>query len=407
MALGIGGDAVNERTRTYLRGRFRDYYRRNTPRTDSGGPGPVVPPAATSREWAYIPFAAGTGTPMVRHRELVDPDDLVSFLTGHRPRHVYHSTATYEHPAASSMAAKGWLGADLVFDLDADHLEDTDPDRDSYETMLSRCKDETVELLGMLERGFDFDDVTVVFSGNRGYHVHVRDPGVRTLDRAARKELVSYVRGIDLSFDALVVHEPVAASGGTVARRRLHTDAGWGRIVHDRLMRFLAGLKDRPRAAAVEELQTFRGIGPERADRVLQVVQTRWNAIEAGEIDLHQDFVRFLRSFIDERVAGTGPAIDDPVTTDIHRLIRLPGSLHGKTGLVVRPIERDRVADFAPLDDAIAPMFAEQTIDVEVLADYEVYLGGETWSVSRGQRTVPEFVGIFLMAREVAEKVRE
>ena len=46
-------------------------------------------------------------------------------------------------------------------------------------------------------------------------------------------------------------------------------------------------------------------------------------------------------------------AVDTVVTTDIHRLIRLPGTLHGKTGLKVTKISLDDLDCFDPLNDSI------------------------------------------------------
>jgi len=52
--------------------------------------------------------------------------------------------------------------------------------------MLAECKQALLRLLDFLEDDFSFDDLTVVFSGGRGYHVHVRDESVRELDSEAR-----------------------------------------------------------------------------------------------------------------------------------------------------------------------------------------------------------------------------
>ncbi|MFW6448288.1 MAG: DNA primase catalytic subunit PriS [Halobacteriota archaeon] len=393
---------MNDRTRTYLRGRFRDYYRR---RSGTGsGPRPVPPPAPATREWAFIPFSDAAGTPMVRHREVHDPTALGEFLVRHRPRHVYHSAARYDDPGADAMGAKGWRGADVVFDLDADHLPDVEAETDSYASMLATCREATVELVDMLRDDLGFEDLSVVFSGNRGYHVHVRDPEVLALDRDARRELVEYVRGEGLAFDHLI--RKVAVAGGS-PRRQLDTDGGWGARLHRRLVAYLATLRERPREERLEVLAAFDGMGPKRAENVHGIVDGRWSAIEAGVVDLHPDFVRFVRSFVEARVVGAGPAIDEPVTTDLHRLIRLPGSLHGKTGLVVRPVPTGELASFDPLEAAVAPTFRENEIAVELVRDRQLELGGSSWSLSAGRRRVPEYVGIFLMARGVAEKVRE
>ena len=53
----------------------------------------------------------------------------------------------------------------------------------------------------MLENDFGFsaDELHVFFSGHRGYHVHVEDEAVRSLDAMARKEIVDYVTGLGLA----------------------------------------------------------------------------------------------------------------------------------------------------------------------------------------------------------------
>lgn len=395
---------MNERTRTYLEGRFGDYYRRSEPTAPDGSGQVTAPPEATIREWAYIPFTSAESTRMIRHEAIVDAGYLGEFLERGKPRHVYHSAATYDEPGANTMGAKGWRGADLVFDLDADHLPDVDPDRDDTRTMLATCREATYELVELLETDFGFSDLTIVFSGNRGFHVHVRDDGVETLDRQARREVVEYVRGEGLTYESLVTTEAVAG-GGT--KRRFHTDSGWGRRVYQGLVNYLDPLRELPQDELISELATFPGIGPSRAESVARMVSSRWSAIDRGEFDLHPDFVRFVRAFVEHRIRGSGPAIDEPVTTDVHRLIRLPGSLHGATGLVVTVIDRDDLEGFDPLEEAIAPMFKKVDISINVLDSIETTVGGTKRQFDPGHHEVPEFLGIYLMANGLATKVQE
>lgn len=398
---------MNERTQSYLRGRFGDYYRRHEPTAPAEGRQSSAPPAVADREWAHIPFTRSASTTMIRHEAILDATHLGDFLEQTKPRHVYHSAALYAEPGANTMGAKGWRGADLVFDLDADHLPGVDPDRDEMRDMLAACRTETIELIEMLELDFGFDDLTIVFSGNRGYHVHVRDEGVHSLDRAARREVVEYIRGEGLSFDSLMTTEAVAGGMGTTTKRRFHTDRGWGQRVVERLISYLEPLRDLPRDETIEYLATFPELGPSRAESVARMVDSRWTAIERGDLDLHPDFVRFVRAFLEHEVQGSGPAIDEPVTTDVHRLIRLPGSLHGATGLVVCPIDRRTLDTFEPLEAAVAPMFDQVDISIEVTRPIVTHVGGEHRRLDPGIHTVPEYVGIYLMAGGSAEKVQE
>ncbi len=92
------------------------------------------------------------------------------------------------------------------------------------------------------------------------------------------------------------------------------------------------------------------------------------------------------------------------MTTDTNRLIRLPGSLHGGSGLETLRLDRDEIDDFEPLSDAVPETFRGQEIAVDVTDGGEVELGGDIFTVSEGDQSLPEYVGVFLMARGRAEK---
>ena len=146
---------------------------------------------------------------MVRHKSFVDISDLQIFLGDAVPSDVYHSCAYYENPEAE-MDKKGWLGADLVFDIDADHIPTScnkihdewtcskcgfsgrgitpeicpiceglrfDAKTWPCELCLNSAKEETAKLIDMLEKdfGFSYNEMHLFFSGHRGYHVHIEN----------------------------------------------------------------------------------------------------------------------------------------------------------------------------------------------------------------------------------------
>ncbi len=402
---------MEERTRAYLRGRFRDYYRHAdiTP-----------PPDHRRREWGYIPFSPA-GTTMVRHQSTLELGDIGTFLQRERPRHVYFSTGYYDDPGAETMEAKGWRGSDLVFDLDADHLPAVDPDTATLAEMLAACKDALGRLLDFLETDFGFEDITVTFSGGRGYHVHVRDPAIRQLDRDARREIVEYVRGIDVDFDHVIDTRSVAGTAGrqSPAQKRLLTgEGGWSRRVHDRLLGLTEELLVADHEHAVETLTAYDGIGDGKATAILTALENNPAAIRRGNIDLHPAFVSLVRALVAETRQADRAPIDEPVTTDTHRLIRLPGSLHGGSGLRVTRIDRDDLDEFDPLADTVPETFrgAEIAVEVTDLSGLppeeestigQIELGGGRFTITDGKDLYPEFLGIFLMTRGRAEKERE
>jgi len=383
---------MDEATREYLRGRFADFYRAaEIP----------LPPAANEREWGHIPWTPGTGTTMVRHQSQLDLGDVDGFLARTAPRHVYFSAARYDDPGASTMSQKGWRGADLIFDLDADHLPGVDPTETSYKEMLAACKDALSRLLSFLEADFGFTDRRIVFSGGRGYHVHVRTDAIQSLNSDARGEIVDYVRGRGLDTDGLI---RVASEGGAT-QRLLRTEGGWGRRVHDALRSMTDELQGLPEAEAIDRLTSFEGIGEGRAETILGALAANPAAIERGNMEAGGPGIRLLADALADRVADEHAApIDEPVTTDTHRLIRLPGSLHGGSGLVVTPIDREELDDFEPLVDAVPERFTDQTIPVRVDDPQEVAIGGDTIKLTPGVHSVPEHVGVFLMTRGGAAK---
>lgn len=390
---------VHERTQAYLRGRFGDHYR-----NQSVDP----PPEANEREWGYVPWTEGPGETYSRHNAMIDLGNLDDFLARERPKHVYFSAGRYDDPGATTMSEKGWRSSDLIFDLDADHLPSTTPD-DSYAEMLADCKDALFRLLDFLETDFGFEELQIVFSGSRGYHVHVRDPGIQQLESDARREIVDYVRGIGLEFDELVEEETVAGLGRkTPAENRyLPTEGGWGERIHEKLVSVLSEVRDMPEEEALERLQEYDGIGEGRAKAAYNLTQNRFVEIERGNLSAHAVFAQLARKFADEVVADENAQIDEPVSTDTNRLIRLPGSLHGGSGLAVRRIERDEIEAFDPLVDAVPETFRNHEITVDVTDPGTVELAGDSFTLEEGVHTVPEYLGVFLMARGRAEKGEE
>jgi len=389
---------VQEQTRAYLRGRFGDHYRRVefTP-----------PPEANEREWGYVPWTDGPGETMVRHRSLLDLGELGDFLARERPKHVYFSAGRYDDPGASTMSDKSWRSSDLIFDLDADHLPSVVLGEDSYAEMLAKCKDALLRLLDLLETDFGFEDLTVVFSGGRGYHVHVRDEAVQTLDSDARREVVDYVRGIGLEFDHVVTEETVGGEAGRVSpatNRYLPREGGWGGRIHQRVYDLADTVREQDEDTAIETLSEYEGIGEGKAGAMYTIATDRFEEIERGNISAHTAFEQVAQQFAGVTVTEQMAPIDEPVTTDTNRLIRLPGSLHGGSALAVQRIDRADLADFDPLVDAVPETFVGHDITVEVTDPGTVELRGDTFTVDAGVDSVPEYVGAFLMARGRAEK---
>ena len=168
---------MNESTRRYLVSAFQNYYSQADIR---------LPPEFTSREWGFIEFTSGQDTFMKRHRAFGSEGELHDYLRGIGPAHAYYSVAYYEYPGAPKMKEKNWQKADLIFDIDSDHLPG---DINSYADMLEKGKRETLKLLDFLigDFGFNESQVHAVFSGGRGYHFHISEESVLSLGSPREK----------------------------------------------------------------------------------------------------------------------------------------------------------------------------------------------------------------------------
>jgi len=147
--------------------------------------------------------------------------------------------------------------------------------------MLAECKQALLRLLDFLEDDFSFDDLTVVFSGGRGYHVHVRDESVRELDSEARREVVDYVRAIDLDTEGLI--RTVSERGTT--KRVLRTEGGWGARVHEALIEYADDLREMDAEDARERLMELDGIGEGRAETILGAFDRNPTAVREGNVE--------------------------------------------------------------------------------------------------------------------------
>ena len=362
-------------TLEFVKQRFAEYYQRQSL---------TVPSSLEQREWGFIFFDPTAEVRMRRHMAFADPLELGAYVKNLVPAHVYYSTAYYQTPSAPTMNEKHWAGADLIFDLDADQIV-----RGPYAVMLARVKEETEKLLAMLidELGFARNQIRLAFSGGRGYHIHVTEIAVRGWSSQARREIVDYVCGIGLDPAAMLTPAGV--------------ETGWRRRYGEALRAHLAGLAARDPAEAASYLAGLDGIGKRTAAEFLADI----GSLAAGRPeDLLKDrVVRAIAAAPDfeERLRDAGARADEPVTTDIKRLIRTPGSLHGGSGMRVVPLDIRDLAEFDPLVDAV--VFGDRDVRVDLKANFTTSLLGNTYSLNAGIQNVPEALAIFLCCRGMAE----
>src|SRR5512136_2451561 len=128
---------MQDPTQTFIIKTFRRYYSKESIE---------IPDRLSRREFGFMFFDR---TFVLRHIGFKTKAELKSYIVENVPAHIYHSSAYYEKPNAPTMA-------------------------EQVKVQIKRLLDEFI----MGDLGFDPDKLKIVFSGGRGYHVHVLDPRV-------------------------------------------------------------------------------------------------------------------------------------------------------------------------------------------------------------------------------------
>ena len=381
------------KTIDYLKTKFQEYYQSAEI---------TLPPRFTSREWGFLDW---NGRGMRRHVKFTSLNEVKNYLQKNNPAHCYHSVAYYEDPGKMSMVEKDWKGADLIFDLDADHLpemQDVIGGKITFAQLMEYIKEQTSRLVNDVllgNFGLNENELMIVFSGGRGYHVHVRNPDVLTLPSGARREIADYLTGKGLDLNKILIDAgytkeyPIRGKG--LERKNIpfsklpHDDSkGWQGIISKFINKKLDNLRDMEKEERKAEINNI-GIPKD----VLNLKDNNDEAFNNIPEFAKKNFVKFA-------LKETAIHPDEPVTGDIHRLIRLPGSLHGKTGLVVKTLSRKELDNFDPYEIPIA--FGEKPVKVRNVVGRPVTMGNNHKLNIDEIKELPEFVAIYFMAMKFA-----
>jgi DNA primase small subunit len=102
--------------------------------------------------------------------------------------------------------------------------------------------------------------------------------------------------------------------------------------------------------------------------------------------------------------ASSGASIDTVVTTDVHRLIRLAGSLHGKTGFKKVEFPTSEIESFDPFKSAVAFKGGSATVCVSNAPEFR--LGEQTFGPYKNCKVeLPVAAALLLVCKDRAEIV--
>ncbi len=350
-----------------------------------------TPSRIGEREFGYMQFNGG----MIRHLSFKDKGEMHAHLLKHIPSDVYCSCAYYVNPTAP-MQEKILRGADFIFDIDADDLALTCAEEheawictDCKNVMGTRqncyrcnstkvgktslacdkCieagKMEVKKLIKLLQEdlGIGEKEIKVYFSGNHGFHLHVYNTEFESLDSRSRAAIADYVMGNKIIPESLGVRKKSQSSKDVVSKFPNVDDFGWRGRISTKLMK---------------DDKTKRGI----AQKILK----------KGYLQFKVEINSIAREM--------GTQIDPKVTMDIHRVFRLQGTLHSKSGLT-KALCKD-IDNFDPFTNAC--VLVDDEVGVHVRYSPKFRLKENFFGPFKGQEVkLPTYAAVYLICKGLAD----
>jgi DNA primase small subunit len=368
---------------------FREYYFNNGKLVEN-------PEHIEQHEFGYAPFGSG----MIRHLSFRNVGDLLATLVRDVPANVYCSNAYYRYPAYP-MQEKQWLGADLIFDIDAKDLHLPCEPSHSYfvcercKTVFSTksdvcesCKSGTLNqtsipcnkcftslkkevrlLITFLtnELGIDEKFVSTYFSGNNGFHILVSEESFRPLSAEARSDIASYIMGTSLMTESIGVRKVNTRSGSDfqVKIPKSGISYGWRKIIAEKL--------------EISQTSVVK----------LNNIVRRFGGYEGFKSEL----VNIAKTL--------GVRIDPQVTMDVHRIFRMPGTINSKSGLV--KMKCNDLESFDPLNDSCLLANKEVEIRIKTPSRLSIKLKRDSFKLDKQTLKLPLFAATYLICKGLAE----
>ena len=383
---------IGDKSTVFMKEQFKKYYYKSAGSL-------TFPERLSEREIGYIPFQGS----MTRHLSFDTTSELESFLIREAPRSVHYSSGYYHGPTLP-MAQKGWKGADLIFDIDTDDLSAPCQEEHrrwvckscntigagkrpnqcyackqtgvraikwSCPKCLDSAKEETIKLLDILcnDFGIPSNEIEVFFSGSRGYHVSVYSKRYQYMDQMARSDVADYISGRGFLLDSL-----------SLSSKRRYNDL----------------LRSFPEANGVG----WKGrIGKHIVDKLdISTVYSKEQVIS----QISKTKTTTLKHLAGDALSIFSVRIDPAVTTDIHRILRLQGTLHNETGMM-----KKRCVDIITFDPTIDPIaIGHEPVKVIVDKSPPLAMMGEVFGPYSSEKVeIPSFAAVLLIGKGFARVV--
>lgn len=356
----------------------------------------IAPRAIEKREFGFGDFERKIS---YRHYHFKNEAELRAYLVKNAPPFVSFSSAEYERPDGRPMENKRWIGTDLLFDIDASDLGLPCKAEHGSAWVCQKCFDaakyETIKLIEeflLPDFGFSENEIRINFSGNRGYHVHVYNENTFRLDGEARKSISNYITGNGIELNAFF---PNLGRKGIRLDGPKPTDYGWGGKFASGIIKALnsgtSGLMSLGIDRKSAELLTRKS-----AEISLGITTGNWDKVNIPKK------AEFWSNVLKGIAVRQSDLIDKNVSIDKFHLIRLPGSIHGDTGLIAKNVKSIKDLErFEPMNDAIA--FGGRHMKVKTMRVPKFVMNGiEFGPYDNNEAELPSYGAVYLILKRLA-----
>ncbi|WP_292460446.1 DNA primase catalytic subunit PriS [Methanothermococcus sp.] len=323
---------------------------------------------AIKRKWLEIPDD-------IRHKEIgfgylkkVDNRNIsfdsekeyLKWVLENAPFHLYKSLSYMEHPDSIGGASqKKILKREMAFDIDVHRVKKCTHKDDGWicKYCLEEAKNQTFILIDeflMPDFGLSKNDLKIVYSGNRGYHIYLKPQDeeikntIERWDRYQRRYFIEYILGKNLNLN--------------------YVGSGWGKRILKQFEKNKIGVKQ------FEKTSNWKSIIDKKKnkDKILSIIENTKNRLE----------------------------LDEKVMEDDIRLLRVIGSLHGYTGFIVKEIKYNSLEYFNPLNHAVFSKFNKEYYTIKINQKIDLLsINDKTYNSK--SKEVPASVILFLFGHGV------
>ena len=360
----------------FLEKYFGDYYQKNKISLDH----------VENREFGYGVMGRKIAN---RNVAFLGEAQMNQFLREQKPLFFSYSNAYYKFPDRRPMQNKELIKADIIYEFDADDLSDV-KEINGFEWFskenVEDTKKQIFRLIDFLEKDFALSTkaMSINFSGKAGYHLHLKGEEIQHLNKQARVELVDYLTGSGIYFDNLGYNLDTLTCGEGKGR--------WKERINQGLVEFFE--KDKKEISLITETPVAKLKPIIGSKEELLKSLNKGYLLPLSPRKSKGFWTKILEKVIEEQMSP----IDRQTSIDMHKIIRVPQTLHGTTGFLAKTISIEKLKEFDPHKEAV--IFGSERVRLFIKKAPKFSLKRESFGPYEEEEVeLPLFAAIYLLGK--------